>query len=270
MGKFIDLTGQKFRHLTVIKRLNSHTTKDGKVHQGVWWLCECDCNPDNPNLIEANASMLRSGNTGSCGCAKNSFDSNYNKNNKSKPMKDNPTLELNLKDDTHELYGRCKTYNTDEWFYFSMCDYDLVKDYCWNVKKRKDCDYICLQGRINDKMTRFHRVIGLSDPDHINRNPLDNRRENLNTSATRSEQCLNRKRFKNNKTGCTGVIEHCQTGIFYSTISVNKKKINLGSFKNKRDAIIARLNAEIKYLPEYAWQTDLINQYKGELNFNNE
>lgn len=59
-GNVIDLTGQKFNHLTVIERNGSN--KFGEAQ----WLCKCDCG--NPNLISVLSSNLRSGHTQSCGC----------------------------------------------------------------------------------------------------------------------------------------------------------------------------------------------------------
>jgi hypothetical protein len=54
--KLIDLTGQKFGRLTVIKgvRTNRH----------VQWLCRCECG--NETVVAG--SLLRNGNTRSCGC----------------------------------------------------------------------------------------------------------------------------------------------------------------------------------------------------------
>lgn len=61
-GNVIDLTGQKFNHLTVIKRDGSDGRGQAK------WLCQCDCG--NPNLISVLGSNLRTGHTQSCGCEK--------------------------------------------------------------------------------------------------------------------------------------------------------------------------------------------------------
>ena len=58
MGKkCIDLTGQKFGRLTVIKRAEN---KGGKVY----WLCKCECG--NEKVIRG--TSLKSGATMSCGC----------------------------------------------------------------------------------------------------------------------------------------------------------------------------------------------------------
>lgn len=57
MGAFIDLTGQKFGRLTVIKRV-------GTKNRSPLWLCKCDCG----NETEVNSQSLSTGNTKSCGC----------------------------------------------------------------------------------------------------------------------------------------------------------------------------------------------------------
>lgn len=57
MPKFIDLTGQKFGRLTVIKRAPNKNNRTA-------WLCECEC---GKQLIVISKS-LRDGNTKSCGC----------------------------------------------------------------------------------------------------------------------------------------------------------------------------------------------------------
>lgn len=57
MGKFVDLTGQRFGRLTVIKRAPN------KGRRTVW-LCECDCGTEK----EIRQEDLRSNKTVSCGC----------------------------------------------------------------------------------------------------------------------------------------------------------------------------------------------------------
>lgn len=63
-GNVIDLTGQKFGHLTVISR-------NGSDQRGeALWECECDC--DAHTHIIVLGSNLRSGHTQSCGCERRS------------------------------------------------------------------------------------------------------------------------------------------------------------------------------------------------------
>lgn len=58
-NKIKDLSGQKFGHLTVLKRVD----KDNKK---VKYLCECDCS--NKTRLVVLADNLRRGHTTSCGC----------------------------------------------------------------------------------------------------------------------------------------------------------------------------------------------------------
>lgn len=54
---FIDITGEKFNRLTVLKREENKGTR-------AYWLCKCDCG----NEIITDGKRLRSGYTKSCGC----------------------------------------------------------------------------------------------------------------------------------------------------------------------------------------------------------
>ena len=62
----IDLTGQKFGCLTVLKRDNL------RIGTEAYWICQCDCG----NIISTRGSNLRSGLTQSCGCIKSSKGEN--------------------------------------------------------------------------------------------------------------------------------------------------------------------------------------------------
>lgn len=60
MGKLIDLTGQRFGRLTVLRQEGTNH------HRQALWLCECDCGKE----IRVAGYNLRTGNTSSCGCKK--------------------------------------------------------------------------------------------------------------------------------------------------------------------------------------------------------
>lgn len=64
MSKLIDLTGQKFGRLTVVKRIEDYVQPNG--NRKTRWLCKCDCG----NEIGLCATTLKTGNTKSCGCLK--------------------------------------------------------------------------------------------------------------------------------------------------------------------------------------------------------
>jgi hypothetical protein len=62
MGKFIDLTGQRFGRLTVNNL--DHREKIG-TETRIFWNCTCDCGKQNIVVL---GNSLKTGNTTSCGC----------------------------------------------------------------------------------------------------------------------------------------------------------------------------------------------------------
>ena len=64
MGKFIDLTGQRFGRLTVVERAKSYVDANGRT-KDAQWICKCDCGNITHPIRNC---QLRSGNTKSCGC----------------------------------------------------------------------------------------------------------------------------------------------------------------------------------------------------------
>ncbi|MCL2310958.1 MAG: hypothetical protein FWC41_00505 [Firmicutes bacterium] len=59
MSKLIDITGEKFHKLTVIKRVENKNNK-------AYWLCKCDCDKDKEVIVSGN--NLKTGSVKSCGC----------------------------------------------------------------------------------------------------------------------------------------------------------------------------------------------------------
>lgn len=92
MGKKIDLTGQSFGRLVVIKEAGRN--KFGHV----MWLCKCDCG----NEVSVNGNSLRRGFTISCGCYQRELASDYNTTHGLK--KSNPRLYNSVR--THFLFIR--------------------------------------------------------------------------------------------------------------------------------------------------------------------
>lgn len=84
------------------------------------------------------------------------------------------------------------------------------------------------------------------ETDHINQNKLDNRAINLRT-ISRTKNLWNLPKRKDNTLGQTGVRWYPKIKKFASSIQVNKKRIHLGVFINKEDAIRSYLLAKEKY-----------------------
>ena len=89
--------------------------------------------------------------------------------------------------------------------------------------------------------------------DHINMNPLDNRKCNLRI-CTMQQNNFNKKEQTNNTSGRVGVTWDKQTNKWLAQIQVDGKNIKLGRFKNKEDAIKVREEAELKYFGEYKYR----------------
>ena len=117
---------------------------------------------------------------------------------------------------------------------------EIVSQYKWHLR---DNGYVSTSDNIY-----LHRLISNCDNDmvcdHINRNRLDNRRENLR-SCTQQENLLNRGVSKNNTSGYTGVYK--RNNKWCARININGKQINLGTFATFEEAKQARMLAEVEY-----------------------
>lgn len=129
-------------------------------------------------------------------------------------------------------------------------DFQKIKKYSWCISKT---GYAV--ANINGKVTKMHRyIMGENDSkiiiDHINRNKLDNRKNNLRR-CTAKENSRNTTVSKNNPTGYLGVSLTAQ-GKFRARIMVDRKEIWLGTYNNINDAIKARKTGEKYYFGEFA------------------
>lgn len=100
------------------------------------------------------------------------------------------------------------------------------------------------------KRVKLHNLIAGYAPkghdvDHINRNPLDNRAENLRI-CTKYENARNKNIYKTNTSGTPGVNYYPNTKSWQARINVNGKRILLGYFKTKKEAVDIRKKAEKK------------------------
>lgn len=82
--------------------------------------------------------------------------------------------------------------------------------------------------------------------DHINGITYDNRIINLR-EVTQSENCMNKRKMKNNTSGYTGVSWHKGIKKWTVQININKKQIHLGCFDNLEEAAAVYKSASEKY-----------------------
>lgn len=87
--------------------------------------------------------------------------------------------------------------------------------------------------------------------DHIDRNTLNNRRNNLRL-ATVSQNRMNSKTSKHNTSGRKGVYWHKRISKWEVRINIDKKEKHLGFFNDYEDAVKCRVEAEQKYYGEFS------------------
>ena len=229
MRKQIEMVGKKFGKLTVIE-LASNT---GKKKYEKYWLCKCECG----NFTIIGGSELRTGRTQSCGCLQ--------RERTSKARKKNNTYDFI--DDTILIYDDKGNYTV-----IDSIDFEKIKNLYW----KKDCRGYWVafdSNRGAGYSLNLHDLILFGEKyyltiskgimcDHKDGNRSNNRRNNLR-SATRVENNRNLKIREDNTSGYSGV-HYNKKGKWESYISFNKKKYTLGTYADKKEAILNRLIAQ--------------------------
>lgn len=143
----IDLTGQKFGKLTVIKKVEKPNNVNPN-RQYVFWLCQCDCG----NTCVINGTYLRNGDTCSCGCIKSKGEDKI-----SAILKEN-----NLSFDREYTFMECKDKMPLPFdFYVNetyLIEYDgeqhFDKGGLWNI----DFNYIQKHDNIKNQYCKNHNI----------------------------------------------------------------------------------------------------------------
>lgn len=124
---------------------------------------------------------------------------------------------------------------------------DLVKKYKWHLSSH---NYV-----YNKKAGFLHRyIMNPTDNlvvDHINRNQLDNRRENLRI-CTQQKNMFNQSKRCTNTSGVIGVSFDKERNKWAAQIMINGKNKHLGRYDTLEEAADARRQAEIEYFGEFA------------------
>ena len=129
-------------------------------------------------------------------------------------------------------------------------DVVIVNQYQWYltspgnypVCNRRGAVYLhhLIQGRENKRKKKILT-------DHIDRNPLNNRKSNLR-DVSPGDNCRNTNLQRNNTSGYKGVSWYKNSNKWLSYIDIQSKRICLGYFSVKEKAIEARKQAENFYL----------------------
>jgi hypothetical protein len=130
-------------------------------------------------------------------------------------------------------------------------DFEALSKYKWHAVKVSRMFYANRLQVITRKSIRMQwHIIGKPQKgleiDHINRNGLDNRKENLRF-VTKGQNVINSDNYSSNTSGIRGVHWHKTHRKWGAKIVANGKQISLGYFDNIEDAKKARRAAEQKY-----------------------
>lgn len=155
---------------------------------------------------------------------------------------------INMQQIDVEKYGTLKIRLSKRIFFLiDSEDYKKVRKYSWYpaVVKKKKGSIIYVKTIFRNKHLYLHNLL-VKKPkhkfiDHINRNGLDNRKQNLRV-ATKLENMFNRLSGKKNKTGYIGVLKNKRAPIhpYYGRVTKNGKSYVVGYYKTAIEAAIAR------------------------------
>lgn len=172
-------------------------------------------------------------------------------------------IHFNKKFNKYDLsgdWGVGFTSNTNREFYFDLEDYEKIKNYCWSEHQ----GYLEAYETTSKKIVRFHQIV-VNCPkgfvrDHINRNKLDNRKNNIRI-ITHQDNVKNQSIRSDNNSGVIGVCWNKAQQTWKAGLQVNKKWKLHKNYKTKEEAIKARLKAEKEYFGEFAPQKHLFKEY---------
>lgn len=144
-------------------------------------------------------------------------------------------------------------------------DYDFLNQWSWKVNN-SGYAYRTIRAKEDGKKWKtilMHRLICCAEKneeiDHINRNKLDNRKSNLRIVAHWENS--------HNRSKGNGVRKPKGRNKWCAQIYVNNKRIYLGSFGTKEEAMNARINAEKTLLPTVMTQGLKVSDRNGKTVF---
>jgi hypothetical protein len=133
-------------------------------------------------------------------------------------------------------------------------DYEWLRVFHWLAHAKKNGSVYAVHNTLHNRHLIMHRLImdapkGL-EVDHINGNPLDNRRCNLRL-CTQAQNTRNHKIRKDNSSGFPGVSFYKQRNKWRACINLNYRSKFLGYFNSAQDASLAYRCAAKKLFGEF-------------------
>lgn len=177
--------GEKYGRLLIIDRFKG-SYKSGRPK--IICRCQCDCG----KIKDIDEAQIRVGHTRSCGCLNSELSAKRKYKGPNDYHQEGNLIYISLYDGTEAI--------------IDAEDYPKIKDFRWSHAKN---GYAISRKTDHGHMHLLHReVLGLKTErivvDHLNGNPLDNRKENLRI-CSQEGNTANAVVSKRNSTGYRGV-----------------------------------------------------------------
>lgn len=210
-----DLTGMRFERWTVL-------SEAGRLNGGVSWNCLCDCGVEKV----VRSSSLVDGLSGSCGCLQKENTAEKGRNTRKHGMSTTRPYKI-----WQMMLSRCRCETNKVAFSF-YGERGITFDPKW----------ISFEGFWEEMEEGYSSEFEIDRID-VNGNYC---KENCRWVG-KSLQQYNKRKYKTNSSGRTGVNFHPKTGKWQARIAVEGKRVYLGLYEDFEDAVKAREEAELKY-----------------------
>jgi len=232
------VAGERFGRLTVIREA---TVSASGLHR-----VECMCACGTTKVVQV--GNLWSGHTSSCGCFNREVVTVRNTalaNQRRSCLREPPPIRG----------ARWIPLTKGFFALVDEGDYARVSEFIWHATDQGDGRFYAARSIGNSGKQFLHSFI-LATPyeievDHVNRDPLDNRRLNLRPATSSDNKC-NRGLQSNNTSGFKGVSFSKSAGRWEAYVKKDYKKVHLGLFSSAENAAIAYNIAALKLYGEFA------------------
>lgn len=280
-----DLTGMKFGRWTVLCQAEDHIKANGE-HEAMW-ACQCDCG----TIKNVLGKSLKNGSSKSCGCLKTEITTQrWTKHGLRRTRIYNIYAAMidrctNARHRNYYDYGGRGIKICDEW----LGENGFINFYNWTMNngytdeltidridvdgnyEPDNCRWITIKEQQLNK--RNNHLVTINGVTKFAREWCEEYNVKIDTfwgrlyKGIEGEDLLAAPQHKQtrNTSGFAGVFYDKRRDYWYAEIRKDKVRYYLGSYKNMKDAVQARLDGEIKYYGKYISNKEDIAKFLPEL-----